>query len=301
MKRFFIPPVLIVLLSLSSSFAQEFDCDVKIDLQQLSNEARDNLSDFAQQIKNYINNYKWTKEDFGQDKLKCTFEIHFLTSQGSNHYTAQMFVGSQRPIHKQGKNTAVLRLKDDNWEFDYVRFQPLQHETFQFDPLVSFIDYYCYLILGCDADTWESSAGTPYFEKAMEIVNKARSAGNAGPGWDVVSQNVYARGQFVDELLNMQFQPFREAAYRYHYWGMDQLFKYPDKGKKTILAALEIIGNLQQKINKPSLVIKTFFETKYLEIADTFTGYTDAKVFQRLNVIDPSHQQAYEKARQGIR
>jgi hypothetical protein len=301
MQRFFILPILVVLLSLSSSLAQEFDCDVSINTQQLSNEARDNLSDFAQQLKNYINNYKWTKEDFGQDKIKCTLEIHFQGSQGSNHFIAQLFIGSQRPIHKLNKNTAVLRLKDDNWEFDYVRSQPMQHENFQFDPLVSFIDYYCYLILGCDTDTWGSSEGTPYLEKAMEIVNKARSAGNAGQGWDVVAQNAYSRGQFVDELLNTKFQPFREAVYRYHYWGLDQLFRYPEKGKKTILAALEMIGNLQQKINQPSLIIRTFFETKYLEIADTFTGYTDMDVFQRLIVVDPSHKQAYEKARQGLR
>ena len=301
MRRFLFVWIALIMFMFAQSMAQEFDCEVSINTQQLSNTARDNLSDFVQQVKNYVNNYKWTKEDFGTDRLKCTFEIHFQGSQGENHFTAQLFVGSQRPIHKLNKSTAVLRLKDDSWEFDYVRFQPLQHESFQFDPLVSLIDYYCYIILGYDFDTWGASEGTPYFEKAIDIVNKARSAGNAGQGWNIASENTYSRGQLVDELLNSKFRPFREAAYRYHYWGLDQLYKKTEKPKKTMLTALESIGNLIQKINQRSLIVKTFFDTKAPEIADTFVDFPEADVFQKLITIDPAHKQAYENARQGLK
>ena len=301
MRRFLFVWIVLIMFMSAQSMAQEFDCEVSINTQQLSNTARDNLSDFVQQVKNYVNNYKWTKEDFGTDRIKCTFEIHFQGSQGENHFTAQLFVGSQRPIHKLNKNTAVLRLKDDNWEFDYVRFQPLQHENFQFDPVVSLIDYYCYIILGYDFDTWGAAEGTPYFEKAIDIVNKARSAGNAGQGWTITSGNTYSRGELVDELLNSKFRPFREAVYRYHYWGLDQLYKKTDKPKTTMLTALQSIGNLMQKINQQSLIVRTFFDTKAPEIADTFIDFPDADVFQKLITIDPAHQQAYDKARQGLK
>jgi hypothetical protein len=118
MKRFLFVISLVLLLFPSVSKTQEFDAQVTIDMQQLSSETRDNLSDFVQQTAQYVNNYKWTQEDFGNDKIRCTFEIHFTSSQGSNHYLAQVFIGSTRPIHKLNKSTAVLRLKDENWEFD---------------------------------------------------------------------------------------------------------------------------------------------------------------------------------------
>lgn len=301
MKRCLFVISLALLLFPSVSKTQEFDAQVKIDMQQLSSEVRDNLSDFVQQTTKYINDYKWTEENFGNDKIVCTFEIHFTSSQGSNHYIAQVFIGSTRPIHKLNKSTAVLRLKDENWEFDYTRFQALQHGNFQFNPLVSFFDFYCNIILGYDFDTWGIEEGTKYFEKAMDIINNARSAGTTGTGWEIGSENTYSRARLVDELLNTQFRSFREAAHRYHYRGLDLLFRKPEQGKKNILAALESIGNLQQKINQPSLIIKTFFETKYLEIADTFRGYADPDVFQKLEKIDPPHVQAYEKARLGQR
>ncbi len=287
----------ITVFTLQQVYSQEFDCEVTAEnTQQLSNESRDNLTDFAQQLKMYINNYKWTKEDFGNDKIHCKIQINFQSSQGANHFVTQVVIVSQRPIHKSNRNTAVLRLKDDNWEFDYVRFQPFNHDTQRFDPILSFIDYYCYLILGYDFDSFGLMEGTPYLEKAMDIVGKSRSSPSAGKGWDIEAQSTYTRGQFVDELLNSKFRPLREAIHTYHYKGLDLLSKNPANAKKNILSALEDIGNLQQKLSQRSFTIKAFFEAKYQEIADTFIGYADVSVFQQLTKIDPSHQQAYEKA-----
>ena len=62
-----------------------------------------------------------------------------------------------------------------------------------------------------------------------------------------------------------------------------------DRGK--ILSALEKIDNLQKKINQKSQVTRIFFDTKYLEIAELFVGYSDPTVFTRLAQIDAAHQQ----------
>ena len=281
------------------AFAQEFDCDISVNTQNLSNESRDNLSDFAQQVKQYINNYKWTDQNFGNDKIKCALQINFQSSQGANHYSTQVLIISQRPIHKSNQNTAVLRLKDDNWEFDYVRLQPFNHDNLRFDPLLSFLDYYCYIILGYDFDTFGTLEGTPYFEKAMDIVSKAGGSPTAGKGWELAQQSTYTRGQFVDELLNAKFRILREANHKYHYKGLDLLYKNSDQAKKNILSALESIGKLQEKINQRSFVIKSFFDAKFQEIADTFRGYSDTDVFKKIIKIDQSHQQTYEKAQKG--
>jgi len=290
-----------VLLLPASLAAQEIDCEVTLHTDALSAEAKDNLVDFVSQVKQYLNGFRWTQEEFGTEKIKCNLEISFQGVNNDNHFIAQAFIGSQRPIFKAGRNTAVLRIKDDKWEFDYVRFQSLSHSEYRFDPLLSFLDFYVYLILGYDADsykdTYKSGKGREYFQKAMEIVNRARGSGAAAKGWDVSSQNTYSRAQLIEELVNPKFQVVREAVYEYHYRGLDNLYKDEAKARKNILASLEKISKFQTKINQRTVIIRTFFDTKYLEITDVFATDPDLGVYDKLGQFDQVHLQNYEEAK----
>jgi hypothetical protein len=286
-------------LAVTSVYAQEFDCDVTIDAQQLTTEARKNLEEeFVPQLKQYINSYRWTKEGVGTEKIKCTIKILFQGMPRANHYVAQAFIGSLRPIFKTDRNTAVLRILDDNWEFDYVRFQPLTHNDFGFDPFLSFVDFYMYMILGYDFDTFGPLEGTEYFQKAVDIVGRAHGSALAGKGWDISGQSTYQRPLLVDELLNVKFRGLREAVYRYHYKGLDLLHKDPAKARQNMLAALEKIGKLIEKINQRSQTSRVFFDSKYLEIATTFLDDPDRSVFLKLARIDQAHQSTYDEYRQ---
>lgn len=286
---------LCLLLVTSSCVAQEIDCSVSINTELLTAEARENLQEFTNQIQYYVNNYRWTTEDISPEKISCTFNISFQGSPRQNRYNAQVFVGSQRRIYNSASNTALVRVLDDKWEFDYVRGQALIHDETVFDPLVSFLDFYVYLIIGLDFESYQPGAGIPYLQKAMNVVNTARSGGK---GWAIESPNTYSRGQIVDELLSAKFQDLRAALYRYHYIGLDLLYHDQAKAKRNILAALELIGKLQSAINQPSQAIKIFFDTKYLEIAETFRNYEDPAVFDTLSMVDPAHRQTYEEMRQ---
>ena len=299
MKRLIALATVSLVLSFQAA-AQEIDCDITFtNLQTLQSESRENLNDFLPQLKQYVNSYRWTKVDIGNAKIKCAFNISLQTAPTTNHYTTQVFIGSQRPIFKEGRNTAELRIIDNQWEFDYTRNQSLIHQDNHFDPLLSFVDFYINLIIGYDFDSYKAGDGTPYFQKAMDIANLARGSGAAGRGWDLAPQGNFSRAQLVDELLNPKFQDFREAVFRYHYRGLDERHKDTTRARKNILGALERIAKVRDKINTPSLVIRTFFDTKYQEIAEVFEGDPDATVFEKLIKIDPSHEQAYLKASQG--
>ena len=60
------------------------------------------------------------------------------------------------------------------------------------------------------------------------------------------------------------------------------------------------MGKVTAQTNQPSQVIKIFFDTKYLEIAETFRDYSDPGVFTTLMEIDPGHRQTYENARDRV-
>ena len=289
--------IIILFLAFHTAGAQEISCEVTLNLEALTTaEARENLSDFRQQIVTYINTHRWTREDFGNEKILCSMDILIQGATGSNQYTAKVFIGSRRPIYKSDNSTMVLRLVDDKWEFEYIRNQSLMHVENRFDPLLSFIDFYIYLILGFDADTYARNGGTQYFEKANNIINLSRSAANAGKGWESMTQGIYSRVQLIDELLSTKFDPFRRAVHTYYYRGLDSLFiKKKERALSKMYSALENIQNLQLKINQPSLAIRTFFDTKYLEIAESFLDYSDPDVYSKLANIDPAHQSTYEE------
>lgn len=286
-----------ILCFTASALSQELDCDVSItDAQALTAEARDNLVDFAQQLKDYMNKHRWTKEGIeGGEKIKCAIQIKFLGAPTDNHYSAQAFVGSQRPIFKLGRNTATMRVLDEKWEFEYSRYQSLTHDEYRFDPLLSFLDYYAYVIIGYDFDSYKSGDGTPYFQKAFEIVNKARGTTAGSKGWESAVRGSFSRGQLVEELLNPKYQDFREATFKYHYRGLDNLYKNEVKARKHALAGLEMISNLVEKVNQQSLIIRTFFDTKYMEIAEIFQKDPSADIYARLAKIDPAHQTTYDE------
>ncbi len=289
---------LVLLLFSLSSFAisQEIDCEITTKQDGLPAQAIENLNDFIPQVKEYINSYRWTNVDLGTDKIKCRMDLVFRGSPRDNHYTVQAFIGSERPIFQSnGQSTAILRLLDDKWEFDYVRGTPLTHNDMRFDPLLSFLDFYAYVILGFDFESYKAGDGTPYFQKALDILNRAQSSGNAGPGWDYTSDNVYSRFQLINEILDSKFHDVRGAFYRYHYRGLDLLAKDETRARKNIMTALEKIGRVQEKINQRSLLIRLFFETKYQEIGNIFVKDPDLTVFSRITKIDPSHKQDYEE------
>ncbi len=285
-----------LLVSIVPLVAQEIDCDVKINVEQLTAEGRENLDDFVQQVRQYINGHKWTTIDFGDLKIKCSIEISFLGVNESKRYTAQAFIGAQRPIHKTDRNTGTLRILDDKWEFEYVRSQSMIHDEYRFDPLLSFIDYYIYVILGHDFDSYKPYDGTIYFEKAVDIVNKSRGGIGAGKGWESTSQTLYSRGQFIDDILNPNYRDIRKAYFTYHYNGLDLLQTKHEKAQNNILAAIESIGKLREKINQQTLLMRLFFESKYLEIADVFLDYPDRTVYEKLAKIDQAHQKTYEES-----
>jgi predicted DNA binding CopG/RHH family protein len=76
---------------------------------------------------------------------------------------------------------------------------------------------------------------------------------------------------------------------------LDLLAETPEKAKENIIKALEVIAKVRQTLNARSQAIKLFFDTKYLEIAETFLSSNDASVFLRLAKIDPSHQKTYDE------
>ena len=296
-KSLLLSLMLTIVCSLTPSRAQDVDCSIRVNFESVPTTNKELLLNFESDVKNYVNNYKWGPDNL-DEKIKCTMEIFIQSVVGENRYSAQVFVGSSRPIYNGTQTSAVLRLKDETWEFTYVRGRPINHTPYTFDDFTSFLDFYVYLIIGYDYDTYDNLNGTPHFKKAADIASLGRSGG--GKGWQP-SNSGYNRVQLIEEILNTKFAPVRTASYIYHYAGLDSMAVSSTQAYKNIVQAIMMIGDAKRSADVRNQIIRVFFDTKYKEIAELFIGYPDPKIYLELQTMDPSHQTTYEEYRKKTR
>jgi len=275
--------------------AQEVDCTVQVNIDAVPTTNKDLLNTFATDVKEYVSHMNWGGGD-AAEKVKCTLNIFVQTVIGENRYSAQVFIGSQRPRFNSNQSTAVVRLFDELWEFTYLRERPINHNPYTFNDLASFLDFYMYVIMGYDYDTYDRLSGTPLFQKAADIARMGQSSSQKG--WQITTAS-FSRSQLIDEILNAKFEPVRRASWTYHFTGLDSLSTSPARAYQNMIGALESIDKVRKGADPRNLIIKTFFEAKSLELAEVFKQYPDPSIYIRLSKIDPTHQKTYEEYRTG--
>jgi hypothetical protein len=290
----------ILFLFTGQSISQELDCKVAINVENIPSGDRDNLRSFESDVTRYLNNIQFTREDLDGDKITCNFEIFFKSVLNENRYQAQIVITSQRPVYrntktgsvKSGRLTPVLRISDANWEFAYVPNQILKHDEMVFDPLVSFLDFYAYLIIGYDIETYEPKKGSDCFQKALRVVQSAIVT-SVAKDWQASSTS-YSKFGITDELSNIKFESFRFAFSNYFFEGLDLLATEEQQGLENILKSLSAINDVRRQ-NQTSIIIKQFFDAKYREIAEIFQSYPDRNVYEKLSEYDQEHRSTYQE------
>lgn len=289
--------MILLLLSLLAvgqpSVGQELDCRVQIDRSQLSGSEYAFLDDLERRVEEYMNTQSWTEDQFLPfEQIACSMQIVILEAVSLSEFRARLIVTSRRPIHDTAQSTVVVRLNDPEWQFEYSRGSSLTYDLNRYDPLTSVLDFYAYVMLGYDYDTFSELGGTAHFETARRIADEAKNSGD--PGWSTVSSDRNRR-QLIDELLAQRHQPLRRAYYQYHRKGLDRFVKAPQEARKDILGVVETLQKVSQSVSA-SYPLDLFFSTKYQELTAVFTeGELGNRAYNLLTQIDPSHSSEYNK------
>ncbi len=277
----------------SVAFSQELNCTVTVNTSNIPHSSVHLLQGFRGAVFNYLNKTQFTGGTWQYRKINCGISIFILTASNSGNFTAQAVVTSQRPIYNTNQNSLMLSINDNKWAFTYQQGQGMYSNQSTFDPLTSFLDYYAYIIIGFNEDSWAEFGGTPYFNKAMNICNLAVTTSNSN-NWDL-NPGSYSRLGLVSNLLNDKYRPFREAFYQYYY-GIDYFEVNQVKGEEKIAQTIKTIASLSNKIDFTSVLLKTFFDAHSGEIVQYLKNYPDKKIFYTLSQIDPSHTAKYNAA-----
>lgn len=280
-------------IPVSFLLSQEIAATVTVNFESLQTEHREKLINFSRQIEDYINKNKWTDLRWEGPKIPVSIQIFFRSGSQSNRYSAQVVISSQRPIYQSEKSTLMLKLMDPSWEFTYEKNQVLLFNPALFEPLTGFINYYIYVILGIDSDSYEEFGGNKFFNQALSIAYQG-STSNFSSGW-TPGEGSFNRIDFVSEYLNEKYQNFRKAFYDYHYNGLDLAGEDSSLPVKKLVNLIKVIEELRNKVFMRSMVLKVFFDTKYLEFCEILRTYPDKSIFERLKRVDPSHISTYDE------
>ena len=104
--------------------AQELNCNVTVNYENLPVANRERLVDFASVIEGYLNTTRYTNDDYAT-KIECSMSIFFLSAAGDFDYSAQIVVSSIRPVYKSDRNSPMLAINDNQWQFQYQPGQSL--------------------------------------------------------------------------------------------------------------------------------------------------------------------------------
>ncbi|MCS3612815.1 hypothetical protein GGP91_002506 [Salinibacter ruber] len=287
--------VLGTLLLASPADGQELRCRVQIDDSQISGAESefDFLDDLERQIREYMNQRSWTDDAFlPHERISCSMQIVLQESISLSEFRARLVVTTRRPIYGTSQSSVVARVNDPEWRFEYSRGSSLNHDLDRYDPLTSVLDFYAYLILGYDYDTFSPLGGTPFFDRAQTVADQAEGSGD--PGWSSVGTQ-QTRVQLLSNLRAQRHEPLRRVYYKYHRKGLDRFVQETEAARKTLMEVLRTLRTLRDRLSQ-SYALNLFFATKNQELTAIFEESDLEGQAQGLLVqMDPSHSSQYNR------
>ena len=266
---------LVVFLLINLGQSQVLKARVDVEFGRLNDDQRQDVAELEYKIDQYFNNFEWVEDEFESD-INVSVKVMLETVQQKTFeklYKAQFLISSE-----SGEN-----FYDKNWEFAYESSSVLSHTKGQFDPLTHVLDFYAYMVLGGELDTYGLLLGSTMYDKALDIANQG-----------LISQ--YPRGwsQRLDDLqkiTHIRTRPLREvkpdffeALYLYEEGNYAESYKY---AKKVMEEGIKKVYD-----NQPNnRYLRMFFDAHYRELANLFAGQQED--IEALMDMDGKHLSTY--------
>ena len=300
-KLFFIA---IIFLFINVVKAQELRARINV----LSNRVGGNVDKKTFQtlqtsLNNFINNRKWTSDNFSsEEKIDCSFLLNLESTNDANVYKASLTIQSARPVFSSSYLSPIINFQDNEIIFKYAEFQQLEFNENRVagtDPLVAnitaVIAYYIDIILGLDYDSFSQRGGNIYFQKAQNIVNNAPEGRNIS-GWKSFD-GTRNRYWLTENLLNSRYTLIHDAYYNFYRQGMDKLYEDELVARNQILNVLSLLNNFNTD-NPNTMILQFFFQGKTQELIKIFSKASPpekSKALEYLQKLDISNATKYKE------
>lgn len=277
--------------------ATELNCEVEVNSDKISNGSRDVFNELKQAITDYMNTTKWTNATFGtNEKIYCKLMLTLSSwDNATGAMEGDLQIQSQRPVYNSSYTTAVINFKDTKVKFFYETGQQLVFSELEMeDNLTAILNFWAYMIIAMDFDTFELNGGDPYYERAAQVVRLAQSSGESG--WKAFEDNTN-RSAVLSAFTEKQTSPIRQILYDYHRMGLDQMVVTVDKGRSAITHTLENLAKIYD-VAPMSVCLTMFKDAKLDELINVYSKANTTEketVYEMLYQVYPSDNTRLEQ------
>lgn len=285
--------------SVTAVCAQELNCTVEVNSQQVEGTNKSVFDALQEGMSTYMNETKFSNAVFSpNEKIECRL---FLTVK---EYTDDRIKGElqlqlSRPVYNSTYTTTLFNFRDTKVEFGYREGDPLIfNENTVENNLTAILDYYAYLFLAIDFDSFSPKGGQPFYDRAQSVVQQAQSIGEVG--WRTF-EDTKNRAAVLSSYTDTNTSGIRNLLYDYHRKGLDEMVTSPDKGRAVITESLKELKTIAD--NSPmSVALSLFRDSKLDELVNIYSKAPSTEretAYDILQPIYPTESERLDKIRKG--
>ncbi|WP_304611800.1 DUF4835 family protein [Paramuribaculum intestinale] len=277
------------------ALCSELNCKVEVNVSRTETMPSDVARQLQEAVAEYVNTTSFTELRIAPgERIECRMFFD-VQSYADDKVSAVLTVQSTRPVYDSSYTTTLLNVRDAEVEFPYSSGQPLVFARDAIDSeLTALLDFYVYLILAVDADSFAPEGGTPFYGVASQIVTLARSSG--GKGWRAID-SPRNRASLLAALTEPPTAAFRTLLYDYHRRGLDVMTISPEKGRATIGQTLQRLRDMVSQSPMTPLAA-LMRDAKLDELVGLYSKASDderREAAALLTALWPSESEAIEK------
>ncbi len=278
----------------------ELNCDVEVNAQQVANANKEVFDALKDAISEYMNSTKWTDAHFAiNERIQC--KLFFAIKEyndGTNQMKGELTIQSQRPVYNSSYTTTLINFKDTKIDFTYQSGEQLVFSQQEWQSsLTGLLNFYAYLIIAIDCDTFAPNGGDPYYDQAAAVVRMAQSTGESG--WKAFEDNKN-RSAVLSAYTDKATAPIRTLLYDYHRQGLDQMVVSVDKGRNTITKTLDNLKKIYD-VQPMSVALSMFRDAKLDELINVYSKANTSEkqqVYDLLSEIYPTELERLKKIKE---
>ncbi len=277
-------------------FGQEFYCTVQIQTTKVQGVDKTIFESLKTSIYDFMNNRNWTGYNFKtEERIECTMVFTIEQAISSDEFKGTLNIVQQRPVFNTDYQTVLLNIVDKDIHIHYTPMQNMVYADNTFtNNLTSLLAFYAYTMLGMDFDSFSEQGGTPFFQKANDVVTAAQNSNEKGWG---SFDGTKTRYSLIENLMNSSYNDLRTFNYRYHRLGLDVMSKGVMKGRAEINKSLNLLKNVYKK--RPGLyLLQVIIQAKRDEMINIFKNGDPAEKSNFVAImkdIDPANSSKYNR------
>ena len=289
------------LMSLSGfcASAQELLCTVEVNTDQVNGTYKQVFETLQQAITEYMNTTVFTNTQIAaNEKIEC--RLFFTVKDYTDDVVkGDLQIQSMRPVYNSSYTTTLINFRDTKVEFTYREGEPLVYSLNNMESqLTAILNFYAFLVIAVDFDSFSPKGGEPYFERLKQIVQMAQSSGETG--WKAF-EDTKNRSAVLASFTDAPASVIRDAMYQYHRQGLDLMSTSVDKGRASVTESLDAIAKIYSAAPM-SVALSMFKDAKLDELVNIYSKAPQREreaVYKLLEPIYPTERERLEQIKKG--